>query len=73
MSSEPPQHFHKVDTSDPRRFDRVRPFTLPKAWREESTDIYGTLLGSASMVSGGAIVTRMPQLAYLGLICGYGL
>ncbi|PWN25916.1 Rba1 protein [Jaminaea rosea] len=57
-----------IDTSDPRRFDRVRPFTLPRAWREESFDIYGSVLGSASMISGGAIITRLPQLAYIGLI-----
>lgn len=62
-------HLHKLDTTDPRRFDRVRPFTLPKAWREESMDLYGTLLGSASLVSGGAMLTRMPQFAYVGLIC----
>ncbi|CAO1635049.1 unnamed protein product [Parajaminaea phylloscopi] len=59
---------NKIDTSDPRRYDRVRPFTMPRAWREESVDVYGSLLGSASMIAGGAIITRLPQLAYIGLI-----
>ncbi|CAO1628221.1 unnamed protein product [Sympodiomycopsis kandeliae] len=67
MSSLPPS-LTKLDTSDPRRYDRVKPFTLPKQWREESLDAYGSMLGSASLISGGAMVTRMPQLAYIGLI-----
>lgn len=64
-----PPHLSKIDTSDPRRYDRVCPFTLPKQWREESLDAYGSMLGSASLIAGGAMVTRLPQLAYIGLIC----
>lgn len=59
----------RLDTSDPRRFDRVRPFTLPEEWRSEDLDAYGSLLASASIISGGALLTRMPHFAYVGLLC----
>ncbi|EPQ30806.1 uncharacterized protein PFL1_01707 [Pseudozyma flocculosa PF-1] len=60
--------YRKVDPSDPRRADLTRPLQLPAAWRENDLDMYGSFLGGASMMSGAAMLTRAPQIAYLGMI-----
>ncbi|KAN0065345.1 hypothetical protein ACQY0O_001181 [Thecaphora frezii] len=60
--------YRKIDPSDPRRADLTRPLQLPAAWRENDLDVYGSFLGGASMMSGAAMMTRVPQIAYLGMV-----
>nr|AEY62526.1 right border a protein [Anthracocystis walkeri] len=60
--------YRKVDPSDPRRPEQVRPLVLPKAWKSDELDIYASFLGSVSMMSGAAMLTRAPYIAYAGLV-----
>ncbi|SPO32337.1 probable a1-mating type protein Rba1 [Ustilago trichophora] len=60
--------YRRVDPSDPRRAELVRPLALPKAWKSDDLDIYASFLGSVSMMSGAAMLTRAPYIAYAGLI-----
>nr|CAI59759.1 rba2 protein [Sporisorium reilianum] len=60
--------YRKVDASDPRRPELVRPLSLPKAWKTDDLDIYASFLGSVSMMSGAAMLTRAPYIAYAGLV-----
>lgn len=62
--------YRRIDTTDPRRFDKVKPLTFPAAWLDDSVDLYGFLLSSATMISGMALVTRWAPIAYIGLIFG---
>ncbi|PWN47336.1 hypothetical protein IE53DRAFT_254939 [Violaceomyces palustris] len=60
--------YRTIDPSDPRRIELVKPMTLPAEWRKEELDFYASFLGSASMMSGAAMLTRAPQIAYMGTI-----
>lgn len=60
--------YRKVDASDPRRPELIRPLALPKAWKTDELDIYASFLGSVSMLSGAAMLTRAPYIAYGGLV-----
>ena len=60
--------YRTVDSSDPRRPELVRPLALPKAWRANELDVYASFLGSISMMSGAAMLTRAPYIAYAGLV-----
>nr|QBH67511.1 right border A protein [Ustilago esculenta]QBH70112.1 rba1 protein [Ustilago esculenta] len=60
--------YRRVDSSDPRRPELVRPLVLPKAWKSDDLDIYASFLGSVSMMSGAAMLTRAPYIAYAGLV-----
>lgn len=62
--------YRRIDTTDPRRYDKVKPLTFPAAWYDDSVDLYGFLLSSATMISGMALVTRWAPIAYIGLIFG---
>ncbi|UZJ55886.1 hypothetical protein CBS101457_005206 [Exobasidium rhododendri] len=62
--------FRRIDTTDPRRHDKVQPLQLPATWSDDSLDLYGFLLSSATMISGMAMVTRFAPLAYMGLLFG---
>nr|AEY62475.1 right border a protein [Melanopsichium pennsylvanicum] len=60
--------YRRVDSSDPRQPQSVRPLVLPKAWKSDDLDIYASFLGSVSMMSGAAMLTRAPYIAYAGLV-----
>ncbi|TKY86043.1 hypothetical protein EX895_004868 [Sporisorium graminicola] len=60
--------YRKVDASDPRRPELVRPLALPKSWNADDLDVYASFLGSVSMMSGAAMLTRAPYIAYAGLV-----
>ncbi|PWZ01479.1 hypothetical protein BCV70DRAFT_187047 [Testicularia cyperi] len=60
--------YRRIDGSDPRRPEQTRSLVLPRSWRSDSLDIYASFLGSASMMSGAAMMTRAPYCAYAGLI-----
>ncbi|KAJ9478804.1 Right border a protein [Pseudozyma hubeiensis] len=60
--------YRRVDASDPRRPEEVRPLALPKSWKSDELDIYASFLGSVSMMSGAAMLTRVPYIAYAGLV-----
>ncbi|PWN93935.1 hypothetical protein FA10DRAFT_248398 [Acaromyces ingoldii] len=60
--------YRRIDTTDPRRHDRVRPMKLPAAWLDDSIDVYGFILSSVTMISGAAMITRLPSLACIGLL-----
>lgn len=60
--------YRKIDSSDPRRPELVRPLVLPKTWSNDDLDIYSSFLGSVSMVSGAAMLTRASYIAYGGLV-----
>jgi hypothetical protein len=60
----------RIDTTDPRRHDKIQPLRYPAAWSDDNIDIYGFLLSSATMISGMAMVTRFAPLAYMGLLFG---
>lgn len=62
--------YRRIDTTDPRRHDKIKPLVFPAAWHDDGVDLYGFLLSSASMISGMAMVTRLPLLAYIGLLFG---
>lgn len=36
--------YRRIDTTDPRRHDRVRPMKLPAAWLDDSIDVYGVYI-----------------------------
>lgn len=61
-------HYRRIDTTDPRRHDRIRPLSFPAQWNDDGVDVYGFFLSSATMLSGAAMVTRLPTLAFVGLI-----
>lgn len=60
--------YRRIDTTDPRRHDRVRPMELPAAWQDDSLDGYAMLLTSSTMLSGAAMITRITSLAYASLL-----
>ncbi|GAC74673.1 hypothetical protein PANT_12d00084 [Moesziomyces antarcticus T-34] len=60
--------YRRVDSSDPRRPELVRPLTMPKSWKANELDVYASFLGSISMMSGAAMLTRAPYIAYAGLV-----
>lgn len=60
--------YRRIDTTDPRRHDRVKPLAFPSSWLDDSIDVYGFLLSSATMISGMAMVTRIAPIAFLGLL-----
>ncbi|KAJ1028033.1 hypothetical protein NDA13_003483 [Ustilago tritici] len=60
--------YRKIDSSNPRRPELVRPLVLPKTWSNDDLDIYSSFLGSVSMMSGAAMLTRAPYIAYGGLV-----
>lgn len=62
--------YRRIDTTDPRRHDRVQPLSFPSSWNDDSVDFYGFFLTSATLISGAAMVTRTPILAFVGLIFG---
>lgn len=61
-------HYRRIDTTDPRRHDRIQPLKFPDTWLDDSADLYGFLLSSATMMSGAAMVTRLPTLSFAGLL-----
>lgn len=62
--------YRRIDTTDPRRHDKVQALKFPASWSDDSLDLYGFLLSSATMISGMAMVTRLAPLAYMGLLFG---
>lgn len=60
--------YRRIDTTDPRRHDRVRPLSFPASWEDDSVDGYGLVLSSATMMSGAAMVTRITPLAFAALL-----
>lgn len=60
--------YRRVDASDPRRPEQMRPLVLPKSWNPDDLDVYASFLGSVSMMSGAAMLTRAPYIAYAGLV-----
>jgi len=62
--------YRRIDTTDPRRHDKVKPLQFPASWSDDNLDVYGFLLSSATMISGMAMVTRLAPLAYIGLLFG---
>lgn len=60
--------YRRIEASDPRRPELTRPLTLPPSWGADELDIYASFLGSISMLSGAAMLTRAPYIAYAGLI-----
>jgi hypothetical protein len=62
--------YRRIDTTDPRRHDRVKPLRYPAAWLDDSVDLYGFLLSSVTMISGMAMITRLAPVAYAGLLFG---
>lgn len=62
-----PLEARKFDSSSPLRPEGVRPFKLPECWTQGESDIFGSLLGSAAMLSGAGLLFKQPLLAYLGL------
>lgn len=60
--------YRRVDASDPRRPERVRPLALPASWKADELDLYASFLGSISMISGAAMLTRAPYIAYAGMV-----
>lgn len=60
--------YRRVDSTDPRRPELVRPLTMPKSWKANELDVYASFLSSVSMVSSAAMLTRAPYIAYAGLI-----
>ncbi|PWN44172.1 right border a protein [Ceraceosorus guamensis] len=63
-----PASYRRIDTTDPRRFDRVVPFTLPGKWADDSPDLYEMLLSSSTVASGAAMLTRQIPVAFVGLV-----
>jgi hypothetical protein len=61
-------HYRRIDTTDPRRHDRVKALTFPARWNDDSLDFYGFFLSASTMISGMAMVTRLPTLSYFGFI-----
>lgn len=61
-------HYRRIDTTDPRRHDRIQPLQFPDPWLDDSADLYGFLLSSATMMSGAAMITRLPTLSFAGLL-----
>ncbi|CAD6892226.1 unnamed protein product [Tilletia controversa] len=58
----------RIDGSNAKRPNEAAPYSAPPEWSTPSTDIYGSMLGSASMMSGAAMLMKQPVIAYFGLI-----
>ncbi|KAK0550917.1 hypothetical protein OC846_003487 [Tilletia horrida] len=67
-SSTPADALKRIDGSNAKRPDQAVPYSPPPEWSVPTTDLYGAMLGSASMMSGAAMLVRQPVIAYLGLI-----
>ncbi|KAE8221827.1 hypothetical protein CF319_g4880 [Tilletia indica] len=58
----------RIDGSNAKRPNEAVPYSAPPEWSVPSTDLYGSMLGSASMMSGAAMLMKQPVIAYFGLI-----
>ncbi|KAL9931482.1 hypothetical protein V8E36_009647 [Tilletia maclaganii] len=68
MASASGSAYKRIDSSNAKRPDQAVPYSPPAEWQTPTTDIYGALLGSASVMSGAAMLMRQPMIAYSGLI-----
>ncbi|KAK0532264.1 hypothetical protein OC834_002287 [Tilletia horrida] len=58
----------RIDGSNAKRPNEAVPYSAPPEWSVPTTDVYGAMLGSASMMSGAAMLLKQPMIAYSGLI-----